>query len=80
MSTQTTALSDVRRTVDTLFECARFGDVATFIKSQELPSERLRARCLLAWAQSSDPDTRRQLIAELGGVLRYTDAGAPVSS
>jgi hypothetical protein len=50
------------------------------IKSQDLPSERLRARCLLAWAQSSHPDTRRQLVAELGGVLGYPDAGAPVSS
>ena len=78
MSAQTATLSDERRAVDTIFQRARCAEVAAFIKSQELPSERLRARCLLAWTQSSDSGSRRQLIAELGGVLRYADAGAPV--
>jgi hypothetical protein len=45
-------------------EGARFEDIEQFIETLALPSEQLGALWLLAWAEATDPLTRRRVVAE----------------
>jgi hypothetical protein len=64
-----TTRSAQHRAVDAMLVSARFDHIEDCIKATELPSERLRALCLLVWAEAADADTRRQMVAELSALL-----------
>jgi hypothetical protein len=41
-----------------------FEDIERYIEGLQLPSEQLGALWLLAWAEATDPVTRRQIVAD----------------
>lgn len=45
-------------------EGSPFEDIEQYIETLALPSEQLGALWLLAWAEATDPLTRRQVVAE----------------
>ena len=45
-------------------EGTRFEDIEHYIETLALPSEQLSALWLLAWAEATDPLTRRRVVAE----------------
>jgi hypothetical protein len=45
-------------------EGTRFEDIEQYIETLALPSEQLGALWLLAWAEATDPLTRRRVVAE----------------
>jgi hypothetical protein len=55
---------------------ARFEDIEKYIQALPLPSEQLGALWLLAWAEATDPATRRRVVAELLAAPRDRPAGA----
>ncbi len=58
-----------------------FEDIEQYIETLALPSEQLSALWLLAWAEATDPLTRRQVVAEAlagsGGLPGPRLAAAP---
>jgi hypothetical protein len=42
-----------------------FDEIERYIDTMELPSEHLGALWLLAWAEATDPFTRRRVVAEV---------------
>jgi hypothetical protein len=42
----------------------RFDQIEDYINSLALPGEQLSALWLLAWAEATDPATRRQVVAD----------------
>jgi hypothetical protein len=67
---------------------ARFEDIEEYIETLRLPSEQLGALWLLAWAEATDPATRRRVVADLlceprdrpGGARTPTAPGASARS
>ncbi len=57
----TGALGTVERMIGAGFA---FEDIEQYIESLALPSEQLGALWLLAWAEATDPLTRRQVVAQ----------------
>jgi hypothetical protein len=54
-----------QRTVESMIgEGTRFEDIERYIETLALPSEQLSALWLLAWAEATDPLTRRRVVAE----------------
>jgi len=44
---------------------AGFDHIEDYIDSLQLPSEQLSALWLLAWAEATDPASRRRMVAEI---------------
>ena len=65
-------------------EGTRFEDIERYIETLALPSEQLSALWLLAWAEATDPLTRRRVVAEAlagsGGLPGQTGTVAPSAS
>ncbi len=69
-------LTDEHRAVNSMIDQGRsFVEIEDYIDALLLPSAELGALWLLAWTEATDPQTRRQLIAETIAALRDT---APV--
>jgi hypothetical protein len=55
---------------------APFEEIERYIETLPLPSEQLGALWLLAWAEATDPATRRRVVAELLAAPMDHPAGA----
>jgi hypothetical protein len=56
---------------------APFESIEEYTETLPLPSEQLGALWLLAWAEATDPATRRLVVAELLGAPRDRPGGRP---
>jgi hypothetical protein len=58
-------LTDEHHAVNTMIgEGALFDQIEDYIDTLALPQEQLSALWLLAWAEATDPATRRRVVAE----------------
>jgi hypothetical protein len=58
-------LTDEHHAVNTMIDQGvRFDQIEDYINSLALPGEQLSALWLLAWAEATDPATRRQVVAD----------------
>jgi hypothetical protein len=61
-------LTHEHRAVNTMIDQgAPFDRIEDYINALALPEEQLGALWLLAWAEATDPDTRRRVVAETLG-------------
>ena len=77
--------ADAQGTVERMIgEGTPFEDIEQYIETLALPTEQLGALWLLAWAEATDPLTRRRVVAEAltgsDGLLGSSLAVAPTAS
>jgi hypothetical protein len=70
-------LTDEHRAVNAMIAAdVPFERIERYINALALPSEQLGALWLLAWAESTDAATRRQVVAEALGSAEASHGGA----